>query len=182
MSAAAGLLLPLSASEGGGFNPFEFAGGAAVWTWIAFLVALPLMWKFVYGPITQALAARDEKVEAALKAADEAQRRADEQMRQGKAELDQARVEARRMVDEAVQRAERQGRDALAAARQEAERQTTKAREEIAAEKRKALVELRHEAVDLALRAAGHLMQRKLDDETQRRLVQEFFANLPSRN
>jgi F-type H+-transporting ATPase subunit b len=177
MSLAAAVLLLAGEDPGGGFNPFEFATGATLWTWAAFLVALPLMWKFVYGPITKALEERDDKVERALKAADEAQRRADEQLRQGKAELDQARAEAKRMVEEAVDRAERQGREALAAARAEAERQTQKAREEIAAEKRKALVELRTEAVDLAIRAAGHLMQSKVDDDAQRRLVQQFLSD-----
>ena len=48
--------------EGGGFNPFEFATGATFWTWVIFLLSLPLMWKVVFGPITHGLAARDQQV------------------------------------------------------------------------------------------------------------------------
>lgn len=50
-----------------------------MWTWIAFLVALPLMWKFVYGPITSALEDRDRKVDDAIKAAESARKQAEEQ-------------------------------------------------------------------------------------------------------
>jgi F0F1-type ATP synthase membrane subunit b/b' len=34
------------------------------------------------------------------------------------------------------------------------------------------------EAADLAIRAAGRLMQKNLDDKTQRRLVEDYLAEL----
>ena len=48
----------------------NFAPGAVLWTWIAFFVALPVMWKMVYGPITRALEDRDQKVEDSIAAAE----------------------------------------------------------------------------------------------------------------
>ena len=56
------LTSPALASDGGGFNPLDPSfGGATFWTWVIFLVSLPVMWKFVFGPITKALEARDRK-------------------------------------------------------------------------------------------------------------------------
>lgn len=160
-------------NEGGGFNPLEFTPGAALWTWIAFLVALPLMWKFVFGPITEALAARDQKVEDSIKAADDAKRAAEQQVAAAKQELEQARAEGKRMVQDALARAERQAADALREAKVEAERQLKKAREAIDAEKRQALQDIRAEVVGLTMQASTRVLQRNVDDQANRKLVQE---------
>ena len=172
--------LPPPLPEGGGFNPFEFVPGAAVWTVLIFVLALVPMWKFVFGPITKALDDRDRKVEDALAAAERARKAADDQMTATRDELDKARQEARQMVHEATARAERQAQEALARARTEAERQMQQARQEIEAQKRKALEEIRREVVDLALGSAGAILKRDVDDEAHRRLVGEFLAAAPN--
>ena len=164
--------------QGGGFNPFEFVPGAAIWTLVAFLLALPLMHKFVFGPILVALEKRDQKVEDAILAAGDAQRRAEEQVAAAKQQLEEARAEGKRMVQDALLRAERQAQDALREAKAEAERQLKKAREEIEAEKRKALLEIRAEVVKLTMLATSRLLQKQVDDETQRRLVGEFLETV----
>jgi F-type H+-transporting ATPase subunit b len=170
-------------SEGGeGFNPFAFAPGATFWTWVIFLASLPVMWKFVFGPITKALADRDQKVVSAAQAAEEARRHAEAAVAGAQAEREQARTEARRMVEEATARAERQGRDALAQAKAEAERQLAKVREEIAAEKMRALAEIRQEVVDLTIASTRQLLAKDVDDEAHRRLVRDFLQSVQRRN
>ncbi|MEY4673851.1 MAG: hypothetical protein RL148_1635 [Planctomycetota bacterium] len=154
----------------------EFSPGAAVWTWIAFLVALPLMWKFVYGPITSALEDRDRKVDDAIHAAEAARKQAEEQAAKAQEALAKAQAEARTMVQEAISRAERQGAEALAKAQADAKAQLDKAREEIAAEKRQALQEIRGVAVELTMAATGRLLQQRIDDSASRKLVEGFVA------
>jgi F-type H+-transporting ATPase subunit b len=172
------LAIVLSPSEGGGFNPFAFAPGATFWTWVIFLGSLPVMWKFVFGPITKALTDRDERVVAAANAADEARRQAEAAVAGAQAEREQARAEARRMVEEATARAERQGEEALAQAKAEADRQLAKVREEIAAEKVRALAEIRKEVVDLTIASTRQLLAKDVDDETHRRLVHDFLQSV----
>jgi hypothetical protein len=74
--------IPLAAPSGdkGLGALLEFIPGATIWTWIAFVVALPVMWKMVYGPITKALEDRDRKVEDAIAAAEVARQQAEQQM------------------------------------------------------------------------------------------------------
>jgi len=170
--------LVLAASDG--FNPFEFVPGATFWTWVIFLGSLVPMWKFVFGPITKALADRDAKVESAIAAADEARRAAEAQVVSAKAELDRARADAKRMVDDATARAERQAQDALARAKDEADRQLRRARDEIAAEKQKALAEIRQEVVDLTIKSTGRLLRRDVDDDTHKKVVADFLRSLPN--
>jgi len=175
------IMLPgLLLASGGGFNPFEFAGGATFWTWVIFLGSLVPMWKFVFGPITKALSERDAKVENAIKAADEARRKSEEQAAAAKVELDRARSDAKRMVDEATTRAERQAQESLAKAKEEAERQLKRARDEIAAEKQKALAEIRKEVVDLTIQSTGRLLRRDVNDEAHKKVVNDFLRSLPN--
>ena len=73
MSIIAMIPAVLEDQHGGGFNPLSLDGlGNFVWTLIVFLVSLPLIWKFVMGPITKALLERDQRAERAIAVAQQA--------------------------------------------------------------------------------------------------------------
>jgi F-type H+-transporting ATPase subunit b len=148
-----------------------------LWTALAFLIALPVMWKMVYGPITKALDDRDQKVEDSIAAAEVARKEAEQRMAEARAELDKARAEGKRMVEEAVGRAERQAQAAMRAADERAKQELQKAREAIAAEKQKALLEIRQYAVELTIAATQKLLQQDVNDEAHRRMVRDFVAH-----
>ena len=167
----------LLAGGGEGLGPLlDLRPGAWLWTWVAFLIGLPVMWKMVYGPITRALDARDQKVEDAIVAADVARKEAEAQMAAAKAELQKAQEHGKRMVEEAMTRAEKQAAEAVRVADERAKAELQKARETIAAEKRQALQEIRILAVDLTISAAGKLLQHEVDADKNRPLVQQFLG------
>lgn len=174
-------ILLAAASGGEGLSTLlDFHAGAWIWTWIAFLLGLGVMWKMVYGPITKALESRDQKVEDAIVAADVARKEAETQMAAAKAELQKAQEHGKRMVEEAMARAERQAADAVRAADERAKAELQKARDTIAAEKRQAVQEIRALAVDLTIRAAGQLLQQEIDADKNRPLVHQFVATAGS--
>lgn len=150
--------------------------GAMFWTLVAFVLGLFVMWKFVYGPITTALEDRDKKVEDSITAAEQARKEAEAQMAQAKAELQKAQENGRRMVEEAMARAEKQAADAVRAADERAKAELQKARDTIAAEKRQALQEIKALAVELTISATGKLLQQEVDAQKNRPLVQQFVA------
>jgi len=154
----------------------SFAPGATIWTLLAFFIALPVMWKFVYGPITKALEERDRKVEDSIAAAEVARKQAEAQMSEAKAELQKAQADGKRMVEEAMARAERQAAEALRLADERAKQELQKARDTIAAEKRQALQEIKAMAVDLTIHATGKLLRQEVDAQKNRPLVQQFVA------
>ncbi|MBL9078771.1 MAG: F0F1 ATP synthase subunit B [Planctomycetes bacterium] len=169
------ILAPLAEGDPRPLNALlDFAPGAMIWTFVAFVIGLPLMWKFVYGPITKALEERDKKVEDAIVAAEVARKDAEAAMAKAKAELEKAQADSRRMVEEAMARAERQAADAVRLADERAKAELQKARDTIAAEKRQALQEIRAAAVDLTIRATGRLLQQEIDAGKNRPLVQQF--------
>lgn len=164
-----------AAAEGGGFDPFQFAPGATFWSIVIFVGALLPMWKFVFGPITRALAERDRQVVEAAQAAEQARKDAEAAVAAAKAEQDNARAEARRLVDEATARAERQGEEALRRAKEEADRQLANVRAEIDVLKQKALQEIRGEVVALAIGSARQILGKEVDQAAHQRLVGDFL-------
>jgi len=168
----------LVAGQDEGLGPLlQFKAGAWIWTWIAFLIGLPVMWKMVYGPITSALEARDQKVEDSIAAADVARKEAEAQMAAAKVELQKAQENGKRMVEEAMARAEKQAADAVRAADERAKAELQRARDTIAAEKRQAMQEIKALAVELTITATGRLLQHEVDAQKNRPLVQQFVAS-----
>ena len=67
----------------------------------------------------------------------------------------------------------------MAAAKKESEDLLAAARKTIAEEQRQAVAEVRHLAVDLAIAAAGKLLQSQMDAAAQKKLVEEYLGKLP---
>ena len=70
---------------------------------------------------------------------------------------------------------------AMEKTKQEQEELLARARREIASERDRAVAELRREAVDLSLAAASKLIGKRLDSETDRKIVIDYLATLDAR-
>ena len=53
-----------------------------------------------------------------------------------------------------------------------------RARQEIESEKTRAIAELRREAVDLAIAGASRVIEKNLDQDSNRKLVESFLASV----
>jgi F-type H+-transporting ATPase subunit b len=53
-----------------------------------------------------------------------------------------------------------------------------RARSEIESEKVRAIAELRREAVDLAIAGASKVIEKNLDDQSNRKIVENFLASI----
>ena len=169
--------LAVVAAEAGEFNPLDPSGiGISLWTWVIFLVALPLMWKVVMGPVSRALVERDQKAAEAIVAAEKASREAQEARASVEKHLADARREAAATVEAARSRAEARERELVAQAEAKADAMLDRARAEIRSEQDKALAAIRRQVVDLSLAAAGQVLRRKVDAQDDRRLVEELVA------
>ena len=141
-----------------------------------FIFFFALVWTFAFKPIGAMLAARRERIEQGLKDA--------EQAREDRAKADQERqatlAEARREANDILARAQKVAQDTrdadIAATKAELERLRERASAEIDAQTQRALADLRAEVADLALAAAGKVVNETMTDPRQRRLVEEFLA------
>ena len=164
---------------GGGLDPFDPASfGGILWTWLIFLFAVPVMWKFVMGPITKSMEARDEAAQRALA---EAQRARDE-VAQAKGEIDgklaEARADAAKLLADARGRAATVEKQMLDEAQSKAQKLAEDAQKAILAERDKALVAIREEVVELSLAGAKAVLQRNVGGDDDRRLVADMVGKL----
>jgi F-type H+-transporting ATPase subunit b len=143
---------------------------------INFLILLAIVWTFAFKPLARTLEDRKEAIEQGLKDAEQARRDRESAESERVATLAEARREANDILARA-QKVAQETRDAdIAATREELERMRVRATAEIDAEKTRAIGELRGEVADLALAAAGRVVGETMNDDRQRRLVQEFLA------
>ena len=70
--------------------------------------------------------------------------------------------------------------DMLEQTKQQQHELLERARVEIDNERLRAIADLRREAVDLALAGASRVIERNLDDQTNRKLVESFLSTVPS--
>lgn len=145
---------------------------------INFLLILYLLNRFVFRRVLALLDERQERIAKGLEDAESAARDRELARAEREAALDEARKEAAAMIARATKIAEDSRTEIVAAARAEAEKVAARATEEITAEKQRAIAELRSQVADLALDAAGRLVKAEMNAPTQRRLVEEFLAEV----
>ena len=167
------LLLPILA-EGEGLQIFDVGQSSMIWTIIIFVLALPLMWKFVFGPITKALNDREAQARESARAAEAAKEEIERMKVAIQEDLDQARREGAQRVAEAKARAETREKEILAAAQAEAEKDRARAREEIDRALASAREQLRSESVSLGVQIAERVLERQFSKDDQARMIQDF--------
>ena len=182
MTAAVLAAAPALASEGG-----EAAGGNALitphiglffWTLVTFLILLFGLKRFAWGPIIAAMHGREQGIRSDLERASKEREEAQSLVEEQRALLNQARRERAEAVEAGRQDAERLKAEILEEARKQREQLAKQAETQIEASMRQARAELKGAAADLALQAAGKLLAKNLDDQTQRRLVEDYIADL----
>ena len=140
-----------------------------------FVVFLAIIWTFAFKPISRMLSDRKERIEEGLRDAEQARKDREAAEAERLAALQEARREANDILTRAQKVADDSRQRDIAATREEVERIRVRATADIEAEKQRAIGELRAEVADLALDAAGRVVGETMNDERQRRLVQEFL-------
>jgi F-type H+-transporting ATPase subunit b len=166
-------------AEGG-----EGSGGLTVnlfWVIIAaanFAVFFLLAWRIVIEPLGQRLQERRERIEQGLKDADAARRDRESAVDQRQAIVADARREASEIVQRAQKVADETRDKGVADTQAEIERMRERAVGEIDAERKRALGDIRAQVAELALAAAGRVVGETMSDEREKRLVDEFLAQV----
>lgn len=159
-------------------GPLTVEGGLMIWTVIIFLLLLLILKRFAWPAVLGAVEAREQALEQQLAEAERSRAEAAKLLEEHKRLLGDAKAQAHGIVIEARQLAEKERAVAMEKVKQEQEELLARARREIGAERDRAIAELRREAVDLSLAAASKLIEKRLDSETDRKLVLEYLASL----
>ena len=152
--------------------------GTIFWTTLTFLLLLLLLGKFAWKPLLGAVEARETGIRDAIDEAKRGREEAQRLVEEHRSMVNLARKERAEAVEAGRRDALRLKAEILDEARKQREQLLKQAETQIQAGIRQARTELSGEAADLAIRAAGRLLQKNLDDQTQRKLVEDYLAEL----
>jgi F-type H+-transporting ATPase subunit b len=142
---------------------------------VNFLILLGVLYVFAYKPLLRAMDQRSERIRESLAAADRARQEAANSQAAIQEQLNEARREGQRLLDQAREAAERYREEEMGRARAEAEAFIERARADIRRERDAALEEVRLGFGDLAITAAERVIRRSLDRQAHEDLIAQVL-------
>ena len=132
-------------------------GGLMFWTLVTFVFLFVILWKFVFPPMFAAVEAREKALEDAIEGAKRDREAAAQALAEQQRQIEAARNEAQQIVAQG--------------------RQTG---EQVRAQMERAIAEMRREAIDLAIAGASKVIEKNLDDQSNRKIVESFLSSIPA--
>ena len=154
-------------------------GGLMFWTFVTFIIVLVILGRFVFPKITAAVEARERALEEAIEGAKRDREAAARSLAEQQQQIEAARNEAQRIIAEGRQVGEKVRAQMVEETHQQQQQMLERARREIEMEKERAIAEMRREAVELAIAGASKVIEKNLDDQSNRKIVESFLSSIP---
>jgi len=142
---------------------------------INFVILFGLLYLVAYKPIMRMFDERSKKIKESMEQTEYIKEQAAHAEEEVKKHLEAASKDGQGVIARAVRTGEEIRQKAQQEARQEAESLISKARLEIQRERDAAIDELRKEVADLTILAAGKVIDRSLDKEAHRQLIDKVL-------
>src|SRR5688572_18396753 len=147
--------------------------GLMVWTVVTFLIVLWVLRRFAFSRIQGLIDQRCDRIREALDEADKARSEARELREQVAREREEAKADREQILDDARRQSQRLVEQAKERADADLKEQLEKNREELAAENARLREQIRRDVVELTLFASEKVTGKVLDQDDQRRLIEE---------
>jgi F-type H+-transporting ATPase subunit b len=166
-------MIPLAAS-----GLIDVVPGLMIWTLVCFGLTFYVLRRFAFGRIQQAIDERRQRIRQSIEEADHARAEARRLLDEHRKLVGQARGQAEEILAEARKVADAQRERVKEEVEEDRQRRLEETRRQIEAETQRALVQIRGEVAELALVAAEKVTRRSLDDEDQRRLIDDALSEI----
>ncbi|HSB06344.1 MAG TPA: F0F1 ATP synthase subunit B [Thermodesulfobacteriota bacterium] len=157
---------------------FKAEPGLIIWTLISFFILLILLRKVAYPQILKAMKNREETIKQQLEEAQKIKKEAEAFLEDYKRQLAEARSEAQKVINEGKDLGENMRKEIIQKAQEESNHIVKRAQEEIELQKQKAILELQERIADLSIMAASKVINKSLNPEDHRRLVEEYISKV----
>jgi len=169
-------LLAQHGEERGGL--LTLSGGLSAWTIIIFLIVLGVLsWK-AYPAILGAVEAREKHIAELTEAAERDRAEAAALVEEHRKLVEDTRAQVQKALGEATGTAEARRAEIMEQAQRERDELLARARADVNAERATMMEQVRRDSVDVAIRAAERLVRKNMDSDDNRRLVQDYLAQL----
>jgi len=166
-----------AAEEGSKVDLLTPHGGLMLWTLLIFIGLFFILSRYAFGPITKAVEAREQALQDAIDQAKRDREEAARVLAEHRTQLEGARSEAQHIIAEGRAVGEKLRAEMLEETHKQQQELLERARHEIADERDRAIAQIREEAVDLAIAAASKVIEKNLDDSSNRKLIEGYLAS-----
>ena len=142
-----------------------------------FTILLIVLTKFAYKPILKILDERSSNIKDSLELADKVREESAQQQAQLDDQLVEARKQGQAIIEDARSAAEKLSDQEREKSKKEAEEFLVKAKNDIERERDSAMDELRSNFGGLAVSAAEQIIQRSLDENTHKDIIDNVLEN-----
>jgi F-type H+-transporting ATPase subunit b len=151
-----------------------------LWGSIAFLIVLGVLVKFAFPVLKKTMQDRQDKIREDLEGAESARAEAEREREDYRQKIQESRQEAVGILEAARGDAERVRADIIARAETEANEIKARATDDIRLATERAQADLQASVKDLSIELAEKVVERNLDPETQRALIDSYIAQVGS--
>lgn len=148
---------------------------------INFSIILLVMWRFVFRPVSKALADRTTKIESSLAEAERitADRETFDSWKNK--EISEVRQEAAEIITQAKGDAERVRTEITETAKTDATKIMERGKVQLIEEKDKAVQEIKAEIADMVVKATETILKKKMDSASDQALIKEAIESLKNK-
>jgi F-type H+-transporting ATPase subunit b len=152
--------------------------GTMLYVLFSFIILLVLLNKFALKPLLGIMEKRQQQIADDLNNAEQQRLEAEKLIKEHREAIVTARQEALAIVERAKSISEKEGASIVEAARKEAERVKDQAVAEIARERELAIAALKDEVGKLSVAIAAKILDKELDENANRKLVDQYLQEV----
>jgi F-type H+-transporting ATPase subunit b len=152
--------------------------GLMIWTLVCFFITFYVLKRYAFGPIQKAIDERRERIRRSIEEAEQARNEARRLLEEHRALLGQARGQAEQILAEARKVAESQRKRVKEETEADRQRRLDETKRQIEAETHRALQQIRAEVAELTLIATTKVTGKVLDEADHRRLIEDAIRDL----
>ena len=142
---------------------------------ISFLILFLLLKKFLYRPVIKMLEDRAEKIKTSLEAADKVKQEAEQTIAANESLMLKAREESQALISESREQAKKIKESELEKSKLQIEIERKRALDEIRSEEDKIINNIRSEFSGLAISAAEKIIEREVNENNHKEIIQLFL-------
>jgi len=145
---------------------------------INFVIVALVLWYLILKPLTSKLEERQKRIEDSLKNAEEVDKNLKESQEKYQNKIDEAKVEANKIVKFSQTEAQKAGEQMKDKAKVEIEGLVTQAKKNISIEKQEMVQGLKKETVELVIATVEKLLEEKMDIKKDTKLIEDSIKKI----
>ena len=175
-----GGVLYASAEPAAAEEPSPFAGGfgESIWTVLAFLILMLVLWRLAWKPMLAGLNARQGHIEKQIQDAEDTHEKACGVLADYQAKLADVDAEGKAIISSHVKQAETQAKEIIASSKKDAEAMRLKLEVDIERARVQAESDLLEEAGGIVLRLGEEILGRAMNAADHERLISQAVEQL----